>query len=210
MTHADIQTRVFIVDDDVAFAKSVSWLLASVNIESELYNSAQSFLDTVTENDVGCIVTDIRMPGVSGLELQQSVSKSRLTLPVVIMTAHGDVDTAVHAMKRGAFDFIQKPFNDQTFIELVQRALDEGVERAKATAKANELKGLLATLTRGETEILDHVIEGMTNKSIADTLDISEKTVEAHRASVLQKTGAKSLAELVKLVLGAGETQGIP
>ncbi len=208
--HADIRPKVFIVDDDVAFAKSVSWLLASVGIESEQFNSAQSFLDAVTEDDLGCIVTDIRMPGVSGLELQHSVSQSRLTLPVIIMTAHGDVDTAVHAMKRGAFDFIQKPFNDQTFIELIQRALDEGVELAKATAEVNELRGLLATLTRRETEILDHVIEGMTNKCIADTLDISEKTVEAHRASVMQKTGAKSLAELVKLVLGARETQGIP
>ncbi len=206
MTRDEIQPKVYVVDDDVAFAKSVSWLLASVNIETELFASAQEFLDAVSDQDVGCVVTDIRMPGLSGLELQDSVAACRMTLPVIIMTAHGDVDTAVHAMKRGAYDFIQKPFNDQAFIELVQKAISVGKERAKANVRVRQLEGVLEQLTPRETEILDHVIEGSTNKTIAATLGISIKTVEAHRASVMLKTGANSLAELIKFVLAARET----
>lgn len=206
MTKDEIQPKVYVVDDDVAFAKSVSWLLASVNIETELFASAQEFLDAVSDQDVGCVVTDIRMPGLSGLELQDNVAACRMTLPVIIMTAHGDVDTAVHAMKRGAYDFIQKPFNDQAFIELVQKAISVGEERAKANVRVRELEGVLEQLTPRETEILDHVIEGSTNKTIAATLGISIKTVEAHRASVMLKTGANSLAELIKFVLAARVT----
>ena len=206
MTDSTSNPIIFVVDDDVAFAQSVSWLLSSVELEARLYSSARAFLEEDVTCEIGCVVTDIRMPGMSGLELQEVMTKRGLNLPLIIMTAHGDVDTAVHAMKSGAYDFIQKPFNDQTFIDLVQRAANESRVRAERSSRARHCRALIDTLTSREKEILAGIVDGMTNKAIAEAAGISNKTVEAHRASVMSKTGSNSFADLIKTVLTAKET----
>ncbi|MGD2062778.1 MAG: response regulator transcription factor [Nitrospirota bacterium] len=197
------EPTVFVVDDDESFRRSVRWLLASVNLKVALFASAQDFLKVVRPGQTGCLVTDVRMPGMSGLELQQAMAARDIRLPVIVMTAHGDVDMAVRAMKDGAMDFIQKPFNDQVFLDLVQKAIADSLLGEADRQRQAELRRRLEQLTPREREVLDLIVDGKTNKSIADTLCISEKTVEAHRARVMDKTGAGSLAELMKMVLAS-------
>ncbi|MCG8544593.1 MAG: response regulator [Alphaproteobacteria bacterium] len=192
---------VFIVDDDQMFRDSVRWLLASVNIEAAMFASAQDFLDAVSPGQTGCLVADVRMPGMSGLELQHAMIRQGINLPVIVMTAHGDVDMAVQAMKDGAMDFIQKPFNDQDFLDLVQNAMDESVRAEQERLRQADVAHRLGLLTPREREVLDLVVDGQTNRMIAGRLGISEKTVEAHRAKVMDKAQVKSLAELVKIVV---------
>ena len=197
---------VFVIDDDMEFSNSVRWLLESVNLETRLYSSAQSFLAEIPPERTGCLLTDVRMPGMSGLELQKEVVERGLNLPVIVMTAHGDIDMAVRAMKNQAFDFIQKPFNDQVFLDLIQKAINVSLAHDSERRREQEAADRLESLTAREQEVLDLVVEGHTNKSIAENLSISEKTVEVHRARVMEKTGAGSLAELVKLVISSGDT----
>jgi FixJ family two-component response regulator len=192
---------VFVIDDNKTFRESVHWLIASIGLTVELYDSANSFLDNVAPGRTGCVVADVRMPGASGLELQVMLGERGIALPVIIMTAHGDVAMAVRAMKQGAFDFVQKPFNDQVFLDLVQKAIGKSVQSADRHLQRAAIRARMDLLTPREREVMDLVAQGATNKRIAVKLGISEKTVEAHRAKVMDKIEVKSLAELIRTLL---------
>lgn len=201
---------VHVVDDDESFRDSVGWLLESAGIECCLHKSAADFMKVADHSTVGCLVTDLRMPGMSGLELQNAVNRENSTLPTIVMTAHGDVDTAVRAIKSGAVEFIQKPFKEQEFLDMVNAAIALSYQLYDEKKLSAELSSKMSALSPRESEVLDLVVEGNTNKTIAAALDLSEKTVEAHRASMMLKLGVKSLADLMKLVLSAQRDKGIP
>ena len=196
---------VYVVDDDEAVRTSLDWLISSVNLPVRTFGSAKAFLDHYRPGAEGCVVVDVRMPGMSGLELQKKLAESASHLPIIIITGHGDIHMAVDAMKAGAFDFIEKPFDDQLLLDLVQKAVEKSLEAAHDQALREEIARRLALLTPREREVLDLVMLGEPNKRIALALGICEKTVEAHRAKVMEKTQARSVAELIKLVLAAGE-----
>lgn len=198
------EPTVFIVDDDQAMRNSLQWLLESVGRKVEAYESADQFLDAYYPGRSGCIVLDVRMPGMSGLELQEKLINEQITIPVIIITGHGDVPMSVRAMKAGAIDFIEKPFNDQVLLDCIQRALDkDGMQRQQQYKRA-EIASKLGQLTPREHEVMKMVVVGKPNKVVADQLNVSAKTVEAHRAKVMEKMSAGSLAELVKMALLAG------
>jgi FixJ family two-component response regulator len=192
---------VHVVDDDEAVRDSLRWLICSVNLKVETYASAAEFLDNYREGDAGCLVTDVRMPGQSGLDLQKEMKARAIRLPVIIVTGHGDVDMAVRAMKEGAFDFVEKPFNDQDLLDTIQKAVARGVEDEKNSAWRTEVMARLDRLTPRERQVLGMIVAGESNKGVAHHLGISDKTVEAHRAKVMEKMEARSLAELMKTVM---------
>ena len=196
MFHED--TTVYIVDDDQAVRDSLSWLISSIGLKVETFETAQHFLDNYERERPGCLLVDVRMPGMSGLELQQHIAQDNQCLPVIIVTGHGDVKMAVNAMKQGAFDFIEKPYNDQVMLDLLQTALKECERRRSAKMEHQEVQNLYDNLTAREREVMDMIVAGNTNKQIAYGLDISEKTVEAHRAKVMDKLEARSLADLIR------------
>lgn len=190
---------VYVVDDDPAVRQSVQWLLESVARKVETFESAQAFIDAGTADRFGCLITDVRMPGVSGLQLLETIRENRFMLPVIVLTAHGDVMTAVRAMKAGAFDFLEKPVNDQKLLDLIESAIEHDRKNRQAQKALSYALDKFETLTPREKDVMKHVVDGLSNKEIARTLDISPKTVEAHRAKVNQKMAADSLADLVKL-----------
>lgn len=196
MFHED--TTVYIVDDDQAVRDSLSWLISSIGLNVETFENAQHFIDNYDRERPGCLLVDVRMPGMSGLELQQHLAQDNHCLPVIIVTGHGDVKMAVNAMKHGAFDFIEKPYNDQVMLDLLQTALKECERRRSAKMEHKEVQDLYDNLTAREREVMDMIVAGNTNKQIAYGLDISEKTVEAHRAKVMEKLEARSLADLIR------------
>lgn len=189
---------IFIVDDDQAARDSLSWLISSIGLHVETFASAQDFLDTYDPSRPGCLLVDVRMPGMSGLELQKQLAENPHCLPVIVVTGHGDVQMAVRAMKDGAFDFIEKPYNDQVLLDLVHKAVQECERRRHETTGHQEIISLFESLTPREREVMDMIVEGNTNKQIANRLDISGKTVEAHRAKVMEKLHAGSLADLIR------------
>lgn len=189
---------IFVVDDDKAVRDSLSWLISSVGLPVETFASAQDFLDVYDPTRPGCLLVDVRMPGMSGLELQKRLAENPHCLPVIVVTGHGDVQMAVRAMKDGAFDFIEKPYNDQILLDLVQKAVRECERRRTQVTSHQEIQGLVATLTPRERQVMDMIVAGNTNKQIAYALDISDKTVEAHRAKVMEKLQASSLADLIR------------
>jgi len=189
---------IFIVDDDKAVRDSLSWLISSVGLHVETFGSAQDFLDVYEPTRPGCLLVDVRMPGMSGLELQKRLAENPHCLPVIVVTGHGDVQMAVRAMKDGAFDFIEKPYNDQILLDLVQKAVRECERRRTEVTSHQEIQELVDTLTPRERQVMDMIVAGNTNKQIAYALDISEKTVEAHRAKVMEKLQASSLADLIR------------
>ncbi len=191
---------VFVVDDDPAVRDSLRWLLASVDLDVETYASAPEFLDAYDPDKPGCVLVDVRMPGMSGLELQEELASRSTKLPVIIITGHSDVQMAVRAMKGGAFDFIEKPFNDQALLDLVQKALERNRETIEAQVEHEHIQRRFDLLSPRERQVLDLIVSGEPNKRIAFNLGLSEKTVEAHRARVMEKTEAGSLADLVKMV----------
>ncbi|MDE2251783.1 MAG: response regulator transcription factor [Gammaproteobacteria bacterium] len=192
---------VFIVDDDEAVRSSVRFLIRSVGLQAQVYPSAQEFLAVYDPRHPGCLLLDVRMPGMSGLELQQELNRRGATIPVVFISGHGDVPMAVEAMQQGAFDFLQKPFRDQDLLDRVQRALARDAEsRARLAARA-EIASRLATLTPRESEVLQLITRGKANKVVGAELGVSQRTVEIHRAHVMEKMNASSLAELVRMVL---------
>lgn len=197
------EETVLVVDDEVANRELFAAIFDSVGIKSRSFESAQEFLANFDEQVPGCILLDIRMPGMSGLELQQKLKNDGVPHPIIIVTAHGDISIAIEAMKAGAYDFLEKPIRNQQLLEIVQRALREGRETASRQQQKLEMRGRFAELTPREKEVLSQVVEGEPNKRIAFNLDISVKTVELHRAKVMQKTGARSLAELIRLVVEA-------
>ena len=197
------QSTVFVVDDDEAMRESLTWLIESVGLNVETFSSADDFLKFYYPGRPGCLLLDVRMPGMSGLELQGHLQKQQVKVPVIIITGHGDVPMAVRAMKAGAIDFIEKPFNDEQLLESIRNALSiDDTQRDEQAFKA-EVASRLAQLTPRESEVMDMVTSGKSNKEIANTLGVSAKTVEAHRAKVMEKMEAGSLAELVRLVVSS-------
>lgn len=192
---------VFIVDDDQAIRNSLKWLIESVAMEVKTFESADAFIKNYYPGRSGCLLLDVRMPGMSGLELQEYLAEKRINIPVIIITGHGDVPMAIRAMKAGAVDFIEKPFNDELLLESIRHALllDEQ-QRDKQTHKA-EIATRLARLTPREHEVMAMVTAGKANKEIASALGVSAKTVEAHRARVMEKMQASSLADLVRMAM---------
>ncbi|MCC4115888.1 response regulator transcription factor [Aromatoleum toluclasticum] len=194
---------IYIVDDDEALRDSLIWLLESSGYRVRAWESAESFLRDYLSGMTGCLVLDVRMPGMSGLELFEELKRRHFTLPVIFITGHGDVPMAVSAVKKGAVDFIEKPFSERDMLELVSECLAaEQQNRDKRQFEA-ETARRLTHLTQREREVLDLIIAGKLNKQIADVLGISIKTVEVHRARVMEKMEANSLAELVQNVLAA-------
>jgi two-component system response regulator FixJ len=198
---------VFVVDDDEAVRTSLRLLLKSVGLPVETFASAQEFLDQFDPDRAGCLVLDIRMPGMSGLELQQHLNDRHSIMPVVFITGHGDVPMAVEAMQAGAVDFIQKPFRDQDLIDRINRALEKDREMRGELRERDEIRRRMSQLTPREREVLELVTQGKANKVIAGDLGVSQRTVEIHRARVMEKMRAGSLAHLVRMVLRA-ETEG--
>lgn len=189
---------VFIIDDDADFRESVQWLLESTPYTIESYASAQEFLDDYDQRP-GCMLLDVRMPEISGLALQQIMQERDIRLPVIVLTGHGDVPMAVTAMKNGALDFLEKPFDDDVLLKLVDRAMQEAQQRFSQQSEERELRELYDTLSRREREVMDLVVTGNSNREIAETLGISPKTVEVHRSRVMGKMRAESLAQLVQM-----------
>ena len=197
------QTTVFVVDDDQAMRNSLKWLIESVGMQVETYASADDFIRNYYPGRAGCLLLDVRMPGMSGLELQEQFIHQQIKIPIIIITGHGDVPMAVRAMKAGAVDFIEKPFNDELLLESIRNALTLDQEQRVLQSERAEIAARLAQLTPREHEVMEMVTSGKANKEIAIALGVSAKTVEAHRARVMEKMEATSLAELVKMVIAA-------
>lgn len=192
---------VFVVDDDPAIRFAMQALMESVNLQHEVFESADAFLESDAESRPGCLVLDIRMPGLGGLELQQELLSRDNTLPIIFITGHGDVPMAVEAMQKGAVDFIQKPFRDQDLLDRISEALKADAERRAAQQKHAEIAQRIAQLTNREHDVFELVVTGKPNKVIAYELGVSQRTVEIHRARVMGKMQARSLADLVKMHL---------
>ncbi|MEW7981753.1 MAG: response regulator transcription factor [gamma proteobacterium symbiont of Phacoides pectinatus] len=192
---------VFVVDDDQAMRNSLKWLIESVGMRVETYGSADEFVSNYYPGRAGCLLLDVRMPGMSGLELQEQFNHRQIRIPIIIITGHGDVPMAVRAMKAGAVDFIEKPFNDELLLESIRNALARDTEHRSCQAEQAEITARLGQLTPREHEVMEMVTDGKANKEIAQALGVSAKTVEAHRARVMEKMEADSLADLVKMVM---------
>ena len=194
---------VHVVDDDVAVRKSLAFLLSTAGMAVRVHESAIAFLEVLSEVKDGCVVTDIRMPVMDGLELQRELNKLRISLPVIVITGHGDVPLAVEALKAGASDFIEKPFDDETIILAIRSALARHANEAQNDARIAQVRSRLKSLSEREQEVLNGLIVGKPNKIIAYDLSLSARTVEIYRANVMTKMEAKSLSELVRMVLVA-------
>lgn len=196
---------VYVVDDDPAMRSSLRWLIESVGLAVRTCASAQEFLDLYKGGEPGCLVLDVRMPGMSGLDLQNELAQRQIEIPILIITGYAEVPLAVRAMKAGAFDFIEKPFSDQTLLDRIRAAvaLDEVGRRRRAAR--DEVKARLELLTPRERDVMSRVVSGRSNKLIAAELQLSTKTVEVHRAHVMEKLKADCLADLIRLVLLATE-----
>jgi two-component system, LuxR family, response regulator FixJ len=192
---------VFVVDDDEGVRNSLRFLLKSVGIASRTMGSAKEFLDTYHPDQPGCLVLDVRMPAMSGIELQQQLNLRGAVIPVIFITGHGDVPMAVAAMQQGAFDFLQKPFRDQDLIDRIQRALERDSRNRAALSQHAKIRERLESLTPRERQVMSLMTGGMPNKVMAAELGVSQRTVEIHRARVMEKSGAASLAQLVRMVI---------
>ena len=195
----EMPQTVFVVDDDDAVRNSLRMLLKSAGVHAEAFASAQEFLSTYDVSHPGCLVLDVRMPGMSGLEMQHELNLRGATIPVIFITGHGDIPMAVEAMQHGAFDFLQKPFRDQELLDRVQRALIRDTEYRARLRHTDRIRERLASLSPREREVLDLVTQGKANKMVAGDLGVSQRTVEIHRAHVMQKMQVDSLAELVRI-----------
>jgi len=194
------QPTVFIVDDDAEVRDAIALLLQSIGLSTQTYASAKEFLDAFDENRPGCLIADVRMPGMSGLELQERLAARPLHPPLILVTGHGDVPMAVRAVRAGAIDFIEKPFHDQALIDAVNRALAVDAEHRGAQRQIADVKIRFDSLTPREQEVLELVAAGKRNKVIAIELGISQSTVEAHRARIMEKMRASTLSELMQLL----------
>jgi FixJ family two-component response regulator len=194
---------VYVVDDDEAVRDSLQWLLEGKGYRVRCFDSAESFLSRYDAREVACLIVDIRMGGMNGMELQNRLIESRSPLPVVFITGHGDVPMAVDTMKKGAMDFILKPFNEGQLVGLVERMLDHAKDSFADYQLAANRDALLSKLTLRESQVLERIVAGRLNKQIADDLGISIKTVEAHRANIMEKLSANTVADLLKVALGS-------
>ena len=196
--------KVYVIDDDEAMRHSLEFLLGSVDFEVALFGPAQAFLDAMPSLELGCVVSDVRMPGIDGIELLRRLKTLQSRFPVIIMTGHGDVPLAVEAMKLGAVDFLEKPFDDDLLISMVDSGLKRAEPEARQEAVTREIAERIATLSPRERQVMDGLVVGLSNKSIAREYDISPRTIEVYRANVMTKMQAGSLSELVRLAMRAG------
>jgi len=192
---------VYVLDDDDGMRRALDTLLSTVGYKTAVYARPSDFFAQFKPDAAGCLVLDIRMPEMSGLEVQQQLNRMGSTLPVIFITGHGDVPMAVQAMKEGAFEFIQKPFRDQELLDRINHALKQDADHRGTAARRSEIQQRLESLTPREKEVMNLIVEGNANKVIAIDLGLSERTVEIHRAKVMEKMGARSVAHLVKLHL---------
>jgi len=199
---------VYVVDDDAAISRSLSRLIRSVGLDAVTFPSAQAFLDHPRSSGPACLVLDVRMPGLGGLDLQTRLGDVCKTLPIVFITGHGTVPTSVRAMKSGAVDFLQKPFNDDELIAAIHRALTLSRQAHAAAAERGEIERRVRSLTPREREVMEHVVKGLLNKQIAADLGAAEKTVKIHRGRVMQKMQANSVADLVHMAERIGVWTG--
>ncbi len=195
---------VHVIDDDDDARDSLAFLLGTADVEVHTYESATAFLKALPQIHGGCIVTDIRMPGIDGMELLRQIKDGSTTLPVIVMTGHGDVPLAVEAMKLGAIDFLEKPFDDSALLAAVRAALSENQAHGERESRRVEIQERMASLSPRERQVLDGLIAGHPNKTIAFDLGISARTVEVYRANVMTKMNARSLSELVRMGMLAG------
>ena len=200
-----VSDTVFIVDDDEAVRDSLRWLLEANGYQVQAFESAEVFLETYDPEQIGVLIADVRMPGMSGLELQEALIARNAPLPIVFITGHGDVPMAVSTIKKGAVDFLEKPFNESDLRDIVARMLEQAAENAsKAQAQKNH-QAVLSRLTSREQQVLERIVAGRLNKQIAGDLNISIKTVEAHRANIMEKLQVTTVADLMKIALAGAE-----
>jgi two-component system response regulator FixJ len=196
--------KVYVIDDDEAMRDSLDFLLGAADFRVSLFESALNFLDALSALDFGCVVSDVRMPGIDGIELLKRLKAGGSLFPVVIMTGHGDVPLAVEAMKLGAMDFLEKPFEDDRLIGMIEAALKRAEPGVKNEAATLEIQSRIASLSPRERQVMDGLIAGLSNKLIAREYDISPRTIEVYRANVMTKMQAASLSELVRLAMRGG------
>jgi FixJ family two-component response regulator len=190
---------VFVIDDDPSVRAALAGLLRSVGLSAKLFASTQEFLQSDRDDVLGCIVLDVRLPGLSGLDLQRELAKSGSHLPIIFITGHGDIPMSVRAMKAGAIEFLTKPFRDQELLDAIHLGIERDRERRQDAGLVERLRERFASLTSRERQIMAHVVTGRLNKQIAGDLDLSEITVKVHRGHIMRKMGAKSFAELVRM-----------
>lgn len=195
---------VYVIDDDPAMRDSLNFLLGSAGFKVMLFESASHFLDTLPDIGFGCVVSDIRMPGIDGIELLKRLRAERKSLPIVIMTGHGDIALAVEAMKLGALDFLEKPFEDERLIGMIEEALKHGQDDARSDAITTEIVSRIASLTPRERQVMEGLSAGLSNKLIARDYAISPRTIEVYRANVMTKMQANSISELVRFAIRGG------
>ena len=205
-TPARKKPTIYIVDDDDGMRRALSVLMSTVGYNAVSFERPAEFLQKLDPNQPGCLVLDVRMPEMSGLEVQQHLNRNGSMLPVILVTGHGDIPMAVQAMKDGAFDFLQKPFRDQDLLDRINAALKQDAQNRESVDRLADLRARAESLTPREREVMGHVVDGKANKVIAIDLGLSERTVEIHRANVMEKMAARSVAHLVKmhLTLGGG------
>jgi two-component system, LuxR family, response regulator FixJ len=196
--------RVYVIDDDEAMRDSLDFLLGSADFDVTIFESAHHFLDAVSSIEFGCVLSDVRMPGIDGIELLKRLKAAHRAFPVLIMTGHGDVPLAVEAMKLGAVDFLEKPFEDDRLIGMIDAALRQAESSARTEAVTLDVTARIAALSPRERQVMDGLIAGLSNKLIAREYDISPRTIEVYRANVMTKMQANSLSELVRLAIRAG------
>jgi two-component system response regulator FixJ len=196
--------KVYVIDDDEAMRDSLNFLLEAANFNVTLFETALRFLDALPGLEFGCVVSDVRMPGLDGIELLKRMKAGHSPFPIVIMTGHGDIPLAVEAMKLGAVDFLEKPFEDDRLIGMIEAAIRQAEPAAKSEAVTHDIAGRIATLSPRERQVMDGLIAGLSNKLIARDYDISPRTIEVYRANVMTKMQANSLSELVRLAMRAG------
>jgi len=198
------KATIFIVDDDASVRKSLSRLLDSLEFRTEAFASAEAFLKRGPYEGAGCIILDVRMPGLSGMDLQEELNKAEYAMPIIFITGHGDIPMSVKAMKSGAVDFLPKPFDEQELVNAIDKAIERDRTARVSRSETRHVLEQIAQLTPREHEVLQFLITGMLNKQIAFKLGIAEKTIKIHRARVLEKLGARSVAELVRIAEKAG------
>jgi two-component system, LuxR family, response regulator FixJ len=196
--------KVYVIDDDEAMRDSLNFLLEAANFNVTLFETGLRFLDALPGLEFGCVVSDVRMPGLDGIELLKRMKAGHSPFPIVIMTGHGDIPLAVEAMKLGAVDFLEKPFEDDRLIGMIEAAIRQAEPAAKSEAVTHDIAGRIATLSPRERQVMDGLIAGLSNKLIARDYDISPRTIEVYRANVMTKMQANSLSELVRLAMRAG------
>lgn len=195
------EPTIFVVDDEADIRDSLRLLMRSVGLKTEAFASAQEFLDGYDPSRPGCLILDVRMPGMSGPELQEKLRKNEFNIPIIVITGHGDVPTAVRTMKAGAIDMIEKPFSDQLLLDRVQQALERDATERKWRAERDQVTARLGHLTPREREVMEGIVEGKLNKVIAADLGLSTRTVEIHRSRIMEKMQVRSVQNLVELVL---------